>query len=85
MRGCLGYRTGEVAGEIEDKTGSYDPKVAVGVGAVIGFLDKFGAGKVIPKDQLAKMTVKQMAAKLHKSGYKQASKELIKRTLKKAC
>ena len=75
--------TGEVAGEIEDKTGSYDPKVAVGVGAVIGFLDKFGAGKVIPKDQLAKMTVKQMAAKLHKSGYKQASKELIKRTLKK--
>jgi hypothetical protein len=75
--------TGEVAGEIEDKTGSYDPKVAVGVGAIIGFLDKFGASKVIPKDQLAKMTVKQMATKLHKSGYKQASKELIKRTLKK--
>ena len=75
--------TGEVAGEIEDKTGSYDPNLAVGVGAVIGFLDKFGASKVIPKDQLAKMTVKQMATKLSQKGYKEAAKELIKRTVKK--
>ena len=76
--------TGEVASEIEDKTGSYDPGLAVGTGAIIGFLDKFGAGKVIPKDQLAKMTVKQMATKLHKSGFKEAAKELIKRTVKKS-
>lgn len=75
--------TGEAASEIEDKTGSYDPKLAVGAGAVIGFLDKFGAGKVIPKDQLTKMTVKQMATKLADSGYKEAAKELIKRTVKK--
>ena len=60
--------TGEAASEIENKTGSYDPKLAVGAGAIIGFLDKFGAGKVIPKDQLTKMTVKQMATKLANSG-----------------
>ena len=75
--------TGEVATEVEGKTGGYDPKLAVGTGAVIGFLDKFGAGKVIPKDQLAKMSVKEMADKLNKAGFKQASKELIKRTVKK--
>ena len=75
--------TGEVAGEIEDKTGSYDPKLAVGVGAIIGFLDKFGASKVIPKDQLAKLTAKQIATKLQSAGYGKASKEFVKRTLKK--
>lgn len=75
--------TGEVATEVEGKTGSYDPKLAVGTGAVIGFLDKFGASKVIPKDQLAKMSVKEMADKLNKAGFKEASKELIKRTVKK--
>ena len=75
--------TGEVAGEIEDKTGSYDPNLAVGVGAIIGILDKFGAGKVIPKDQLAKLSAKQIAQKLQKAGFANASKEFTKRTLKK--
>tara|TARA_X000000368_G_scaffold84958_1_gene64338 strand:+ start:9807 stop:14351 length:4545 start_codon:yes stop_codon:yes gene_type:complete len=75
--------TGEVALETEEKTGSYDEDIALGVGLVIGFLDKFGAGKVIPKDQLAKMTVKQVANALHKKGYVQASKELVKTTLKR--
>ncbi|MDC0134486.1 hypothetical protein OAI36_00365 [Alphaproteobacteria bacterium] len=75
--------TGEVAGEIEDKTGSYDPNLAVGVGAIIGILDKFGAGKVIPKDQLAKLSAKQIAEKLQKAGFGKASKEFTKRTLKK--
>jgi hypothetical protein len=76
--------TGEVASEIEDKTGSYDPNLAVGVGAIIGLLDKFGAGKVIPKDQLAKLSAKQIAQRLNKAGFKEASKEFTKRTLKKS-
>ena len=75
--------TGEVAGEIEDKTGSYDPNLAVGVGAIIGLLDKFGAGKVIPKDQLAKLSAKQIAQKLQSAGFGKAAKEFTKTTIKK--
>ena len=48
--GILG--TGEVAQEMEDKTGSYNSAVAIGAGTIIGILDRFGATKVIPKDEL---------------------------------
>jgi len=73
--------TGEVAEEIERKTGDYDPKLAVGVGAFIGFLDKFGATKVIPKDQLAKLSVKEVMKQLTISGFGDAAKAVARRTL----
>ena len=52
--------TGEVAQEMEDKTGDYNDAVAIGAGTIIGLLDRFGAGKVIPKDELLTMTGKQL-------------------------
>ena len=71
---------GEAAFEQEEKTGSYDEKVAVGVGTIIGFLDKFGAGKVIPKDRLARMTADEITGELSKKGFGNAAKEFAKRT-----
>ena len=73
--------TGEVAEEIESKTGDYDPKLAVGVGTFIGFLDKFGATKVIPKDQLAKLSVKEVMKQLTVAGFGDAAKAVARRTL----
>lgn len=60
--------TGEAASEIEDMGGRENDPVSLGVGAIIGILDKFGAGKVIPKGQLAKLSVKSISDKLIESG-----------------
>ena len=59
---------GETAMEMEDKTGEYDSAVASGVGVLIGILDRFGAGKVIPKSKLANMTGEQVVEELIKKG-----------------
>ena len=71
--------TGEVAEEMEQKTGSYDDAVAIGAGTIIGLLDRFGAGKVIPKDELLTMTGKQLIRALGKEGKIDAAREIGKR------
>ena len=75
--GVLG--TGEVAEEMEQKTGNYDDAVAIGAGTIIGLLDRFGAGKVIPKDELLTMTGKQLIRALGKEGKVDAAREIGKR------
>ena len=71
--------TGEVAQEMEDKTGEYNDAVAIGAGTIIGLLDRFGAGKVIPKDELLTMTGKQLIRALGAEGKIDAAREIGKR------
>ena len=71
--------TGEVANEMRDKTGSYNPKIAALGGAVIAALDKFGAGKVFPKDKLLEMSGEQVIQELMKKGYTEAANEVAKK------
>ena len=75
---------GEAANEMEDKTGAYDPKKAVGIGLVIGFLDRFGAGKVIPEGRLANMSTEEVVAELADKGFVEAAAALANRTTKAA-
>ena len=70
---------GESAQEMEDKTGTYDANVAVGVGAIVGILDKFGAGKVIPKGKLSNMTGEELITALAKAGKPDAGKAIAAR------
>ena len=77
--------TGEAASEIEDMGGRENDPVSLGVGAIIGILDKFGAGKVIPKGQLAKLSVKGISDKLIESGMpKSAVNNVVTRLVKSA-
>lgn len=73
---------GEAAMEMEDKTGSYDPKTAAGVGVVVGLLDKFGAGKIIPRGALMNMTGQEVVEALIKAGKDDAALAIGKRILK---
>lgn len=73
---------GEAAMEQEDKTGEYDSKTAAGVGVIVGILDKFGAGKVIPKGDLANMTGQQIVEALIRAGHDDAALAIGKRILK---
>ena len=71
--------TGEVAEEMEQKTGSYNDSVAIGAGAIIALLDRFGAGRVIPKDELLTITGKELIKKLGEAGKIDAAREIGKR------
>ena len=73
---------GETALEMEEKTGDYNSAVAAGTGILIGILDKFGAGKVIPKDKLATMTGEEIVEELIKAGKTNAADEIGKRIVK---
>lgn len=75
--------TGETALEMEEKTGDYNSLLAIGSGTLIGILDRFGAGKVINKDDLAKMTVEQLTNKLRKEGFNEAAESILKSTTKR--
>jgi hypothetical protein len=77
VSGIMG--TGETAEEMEQKTGDYNEAVAIGAGTIIGILDRFGAGKVIPKDELLSMTGKQLIKALGAEGKTDAAKEIGKR------
>ena len=70
--------TGEAASETKDKTGSYDSAYAVGTGALVALLDKIGAGKVIPKDRLMKMTGDELVKELSEKGFTDAAQEVTK-------
>lgn len=71
--------TGEVAEEMEQKTGSYNDSVAIGAGTIIALLDRFGAGRVIPKDELLTITGKDLIKKLGEAGKIDAAKEIGRR------
>jgi hypothetical protein len=73
---------GEAAFEQEEKTGDYDPTTAVGIGALIGLLDRYGAGKVIPKSSLMKMSVGELTQELAEKGYGDAALAVSKRAVK---
>ena len=76
--------TGEVAEELEEKTGSYNPNLALGGGFVIGLLDRVGATRVIPVDTLMKMTGREVIDNLVAQGYTGIAKELATGIAKKA-
>ena len=71
--------TGEVAEEMEQKTGSYNDSVAIGAGTIIALLDRFGAGRVIPRDELLTITGKELIKKLGEAGKIDAAKEIGRR------
>ena len=73
---------GESALEQEDKTGDYNSAVAAGTGVIVGILDKFGAGKVIPQSDLAKLSGQEIVERLIKAGHPNAAKNIGKRILK---
>ena len=73
---------GESAFEQEEKTGEYDSAVASGTGVIVGILDKFGAGKVIPKPDLAKLSGEELVEKLIKAGKPNAAKAIGQRIVK---
>jgi hypothetical protein len=78
--GSTALGTGEAAFEQEDKVGDYDARLAIGQGILIGILDKFGAGKVIPKSRLMSMSPKEISDELASKGFTQAAKEILKKT-----
>jgi len=71
--------TGEVAEEMEQKTGSYNDSLAIGAGTIIALLDRFGAGRVIPKDELLTITGKDLIKKLGEAGKIDAAREIGRR------
>ena len=73
---------GGSAFEQEEKTGEYNAAVATGVGLLSGILDRFGAGKVIPSDKLAKMTGEEVVGELMKAGKTEAAEAVGKRITK---
>lgn len=76
--------TGETALEMREKTGEVNEELALGTGAIIGLLDRFGAGKVFSKSQIADMTVGQVYDELQKKGYRRAAEEFGKEVGKRA-
>ena len=64
LGGSMLMATGSSAEDQEAKTGEYDPATAATVGVISGILDKMGAGKVIPANKLAAMTVGDIANEL---------------------
>ena len=75
---------GEIKKEFKEKGVEGDDRTAVGVGIIVGLLDRFGAGKVIPKDILTHATGNEIVTRLITAGKVDAakafSKEILKRT-----
>lgn len=64
---------GEAAEEIEEMTGAQHDGVAAGIGVLVAALDRFGAGKVVPKSTLMNMTSGQLYRVLKDNGKTQAA------------
>jgi hypothetical protein len=75
---------GEVKSELQEKGVDGNDGLAVGAGTLIGILDRFGAGKVIPKDMLTRATGSEIATALIEKGYVDAAKEVLWTLGKKA-
>ena len=55
VAGTIFQGTGEVALEMEEKTGDYNTALlSVGAGTLVSILDEIGAGKIINKKNLVK-------------------------------
>ena len=81
MGGGLALGTGEAAFEQEEKLGDYNEVLSVGAGSIIALLDRFGAGKVIPKSKLLKMTTQEITDELNKKGFTRAAAAFSRRAL----
>ena len=55
-----------------------DNRLVAGTMVIIGFLDGFGAGKLIPKGQLASMSGETIIKRLVSAEFYQAAKEFTK-------
>ena len=75
----IALNTGDSVLEQQEKTGDFDARVATGVGVIAGILDRIGAGRAIPKPDLAKMTTEEVIGELMKQGKKKAAVEFAKR------
>jgi hypothetical protein len=75
----IALNTGDNVLEQQEKTGDFDERVATGVGVIAGILDRIGAGRAIPKPDLAKMTTEEVIGELMKQGKKKAAVEFAKR------
>ena len=84
LGGSVLLETGASAEEQEERTGDYDPATAATVGVVAGILDKVGAGKVIPKQKLAQMTVGEVAEELAKKGKTKAARDFVAQVFRSA-
>lgn len=80
--GAMGV--GESALEMEDKGVEIDDAKAIGTGILISLLDRFGAGKVIPKNLLTRMTGDAIVKRLVEKGFVDAAKGVAKTILGKA-
>ena len=80
--GAMGV--GESALEMEDKGVEINDAKAIGTGILIGLLDRFGAGKVIPKNLLTRMTGDAIVKRLVEKGFVDAAKGVAKTILGKA-
>ena len=78
VAGTIFQGTGEVALEMEEKTGDYNTLLSVGAGT-FGILDKIGAGKIINKNDLAKMGVGELIQKLRTEGSRKLQNSLFKK------
>jgi hypothetical protein len=82
----VGMGIGETADTAEqgglDINNPNTARANLGIGAVVGLLDRIGAGKAIPKDQLVKMTMGEVADELIKQGKTGAAKKFLKESAK---
>jgi len=77
LGGVMG--AGEAAFEQEDKVGDYNENLATGQGILIGILERFGIGKLIPQAKLKNITGRELIDTLNRTGNAQAAKEIAKR------
>ena len=77
VAGTIFQGTGEVALEMEEKTGDYNTLLSVGAGTLVGILDKIGAGKIINKKDLVEMGVGELIQKLRTEGSEEIAEQFI--------
>ncbi len=75
----VGLGIGENVQEQKEKLGGdFDENVALGVGAVVGLLDRIGVGKVFKTKELKNMSPQQIADRLNSQGMGDKAKEFLK-------
>ena len=74
----VGMGVGESTLEQKEKLGDYNSAVSFGTGAIMGLLDKFGAGKVIPESAIKNLSVKEIGKRLRDAGFAEAANKFVK-------
>ena len=75
---------GEAALEMEEKGVEINDAKVIGTGILMSLLDFYGAGKIIPKNLLVRMTGDQIVDRLVKKGFIDAAKGVAKKILGKS-